>query len=81
MKRPMISKCPTCASALEVKQVEEVVAGGRDVVRVQVEAEVCNRCGQYLFSPETVRQFEEIRCKLEAGDISSFTQEGHAYRA
>ena len=76
----LAQKCPTCGSPTEVRRVEYLVPGTSHVVRLDVEAEVCTRCGQMLFEPETVERFEKIRGKLAAGDVSGFTPVGQAYR-
>jgi len=39
---------------------------------VQVCAEVCPRCGERLYTPETVRWFERIRARLEREETEGF---------
>ncbi len=58
-------KCPVCGGELVEKEVEKLLRGGIHTAVVNVRAEVCLRCGERLYSRETVRQFEDIRNKLE----------------
>ena len=45
---------------------EKLLRGGIHTTAVlKVRAEVCLQCGERLYSPQTVRRFEEIRAKLE----------------
>jgi YgiT-type zinc finger domain-containing protein len=79
--KPRAEQCTSCGASTEGRQVEHVIPGPRDVVRLEVQAEVCTRCGTRFFDRQTVIRFEEIRRKLAAGDVSAFTPMGHAYRA
>ena len=56
--------CPLCGGLLAEKDVEKVLRGGGDMAVLRVRAEVCQRCGERLYSEETVRKFEEVRGKL-----------------
>ncbi len=79
MKR-LAQRCALCGGETTVREVEYLVSGSRDVVRIQVEAEVCLKCGQRTFEPDTVRRFEEMRRKLDAGDVSALEPLGRTYR-
>ena len=46
--------CHACGGPLIVKRVEKLLRGGVHTAVVEVDAEVCQRCGEQLFSPETV---------------------------
>lgn len=61
------SSCPACGGELVDKQVEKLLRGGNNIAVLEVQAEVCLGCGGRLYSVETVRQFEQIRAKLERG--------------
>jgi YgiT-type zinc finger domain-containing protein len=73
-------KCPVCGGELVEKTVEKLLQGGNNTATLKVAAEVCIKCGERLYSQETVRQFEEIRAKLEREDVSGFKPVGHSYR-
>jgi YgiT-type zinc finger domain-containing protein len=74
------AKCPVCGSQLVEKAVEKLLRGGNHVAVLQVRAEVCHHCGERLYSVETVRRFEEIRNKLEQGDVGRFQPVGGFYK-
>jgi len=40
---------------------------------------VCHHCGERLYSVGTVRRFEQIREKLEQGDVDSFLPVGRFF--
>ena len=46
------------------KEVEKLLRGGNNTAVVKVNAEVCLKCGEYLYSQDTVRKFEEIKNKF-----------------
>lgn len=54
------------------KDVEVQLRGGDNTALITAPAEVCLRCGHHLYDGPTVRQFEEIRKKLAAGDTAEF---------
>ena len=58
-------KCPVCGGELVEKEVEKLLRGGSHTAVLKVRAEVCLRCGERLYSQETVRRFEEIKAKLK----------------
>ena len=55
------NECPVCGGELIEKEVEKLLRGGNHVAVLTVQAEVCLRCGERLYSQETVRRFEQIR--------------------
>jgi len=73
-------QCPTCGGELKRKRVEKLLRGGADTAAIEVEADVCLHCGERLYSPETVRQFEQIRDKLVHQDTSDFQPLGRSYQ-
>ena len=73
-------KCPTCGGELIEKEVEKLLKGGVNTAVIEVHAEVCLKCGERLYSEETVRRFEQIRRKLEKKDIADFQLMGQAYQ-
>ncbi len=73
-------KCPVCRGELVDKQVEKLLRGGKHTAVLEVPAEVCLHCGERLYSPETVRRFEEVRAKLARQDVSEFQPLGQSFR-
>jgi len=51
------------------KEVEKLLRGGNNTAVIQLQAEVCLKCGERLYSAETVKRFEQIRDKLERVDV------------
>ncbi len=72
-------QCPVCGGELVHKKVEKVLRGGVHTAVVSVEADVCLRCGERLYSMETVRLFERIRAKLERGEVEEFQPVGQSF--
>ncbi len=73
------NKCPVCGGEMAEKEVEKLLRGGIHTAVLKVHAEVCLRCGERLFSPETVKHFEAIRVKLEKQQISEFQPLGRSF--
>ena len=65
-------KCPICGGELIEKKVEKLLHGGINTAVLIVCAEVCEHCGERLYSQDTVRRFEEIRAKLERQETKEF---------
>lgn len=57
-------KCPICGEELVEKKVEKFLRGAKNTAIVKVTADVCLRCGERLYSQDTVRKFEKIRTQL-----------------
>ena len=77
----LLGKCPRCGSELMEKEVEKLLRGGDNVAAVTVDAEVCLRCGERLYSIETVKLFEQIRHKLAIEDVEEFEPVGQLFDA
>ena len=73
-------KCPVCGGELTEKGVEKLLRGGPNIAVVKVAAEVCLHCGERLYSPETIRKFEEIRSKLERQEVDAFQPLGRSFK-
>jgi YgiT-type zinc finger domain-containing protein len=73
-------KCPVCGGEVVEKRVEKLLRGGVHTAVLEVVAEVCLHCGERLYSQETVRQFEQIRAKLEHGNVDDFLPLGRSYK-
>jgi YgiT-type zinc finger domain-containing protein len=74
------SRCPICGGEMVAKSVEKLLRGGPNTAVIQVQAEVCLRCGERLYSQETVRRFEEVRAKLERQEIKDFEPLGQSFK-
>ena len=61
------------------KEVEKLLRGGGNTAAAKVRAEVCLHCGERLYSPETVRRFEQIRAKLEREEVAEFQPLGQSF--
>jgi len=72
-------KCPICGGELVEKDVEKLLKGGIHTAVLKVRAEVCLRCGERLYSVETVRRFEQIRQKLERQEVAEFQPLGQCF--
>lgn len=73
-------KCPVCGGELVEKEVEKLLKGGIHTAVLKVRADVCLRCGERLYSVETVRRFEQIRQKLERQDTAEFQPLGQTFQ-
>jgi len=74
-------KCPVCGGELVEKEVEKLLKGGVHTAMLKVHADVCLRCGERLYSVETVRRFEQIRQKLERQEVAEFKLVGQTFQA
>ncbi len=73
-------KCPICGGELVEKEVEKLLKGGVHTAILKVRAEVCLRCGERLYSAETVKRFEQIRQKLERQEVAEFQSLGQTFQ-
>jgi len=75
-----VRKCPICSGQVIEKEVTEVLSGGINTAFIRVKAGVCLHCGERLYTPETVRRFEEIEAKLERQETSEFQPLGKSFQ-
>jgi len=73
-------KCPVCGGEMAAKEVEKLLRGGVNTATVKVSAEVCLRCGERLYSQETVQCFERIRGRLKRDEVEGFQAMGQSFR-
>jgi YgiT-type zinc finger domain-containing protein len=73
-------KCPVCGGELVEKEVEKLLKGGIHTAVLKVRADVCLRCGERVYSVETVRRFEQIRLKLERQEVAEFQPLGQSFQ-
>jgi YgiT-type zinc finger domain-containing protein len=72
-------QCPICGGEVVEKEVEKLLRGGLHTAVVSVHAEVCLKCGERLYSTETIRRFEQIRAKLERQEVAEFQPLGQSF--
>lgn len=72
-------KCPVCGGDLELKEVEKLLKGGNHTAALRVHVTVCLRCGERLYSENTVRYFEQIRNKLKRQEVVGFHPIGQSF--
>lgn len=58
-------KCPVCGGGIENKKVEKIVRVGDLSEIVKIQAEVCLRCGEWLYAPPVVKRISQSRSKLQ----------------
>ena len=73
-------QCPVCGGGVVEKEVEKLLRGGVNTAVIRVRAEVCLRCGERLYSQETVRRFEQIRQMLERGETAGLKPIGRSFQ-
>lgn len=74
------STCPICGGEMVEKEVEKLLKGGVHTAVLRVNAEVCQRCGERLYSEETIIRFEQIRLKLKQQDVADFKLMGQSFQ-
>ena len=74
------SECPVCGGEMVEKDVEKLLRGGVHIAVVTVSAEVCLRCGERLYSKETINRFEQIRTKLSRQEVADFQPLGQSFQ-
>ncbi len=62
------------------KDVEKILRGGNHMAVIRVPAEVCLKCGDRLYSKDTVLRFEQIRAKLERQETDEFRPLGKSFQ-
>ncbi len=80
MERKYVEKCPRCGGTVIEKEVTEVLYGGVNTAILRIKAGVCLLCGERLYTPEIVRQFEEIEAKLEQQETAEFEPVGQSFQ-
>jgi YgiT-type zinc finger domain-containing protein len=63
-------KCVICHSTeIVLRQVDEHILRGEDLVLVPVKVLVCKNCGERYYDRRTLKHLEEIESDLDAGLI------------
>ena len=76
----LFEKCPVCGGDIVEKEVEKLIRGGKHTAVFKTKAEVCLRCGERLYSQETVSRFEQIRAKLLRQETADFQPIGKSFQ-
>ena len=74
------NQCPVCGGEMVEKNVEKLLRGGFHIAVVKIRAEVCLKCGERLYSADTIKRFEQIRAKLEHQDVAEFEPLGRSFQ-
>jgi len=74
-----ISKCPICGGEVVRRKVKKVVRGGDDVAILEVEAGVCSKCGERIYTKSTQETFQKIRDRLRSGSTKTLKRVGNTY--
>ncbi|MBS1249696.1 MAG: hypothetical protein MAG431_01277 [Chloroflexi bacterium] len=75
-----VKKCPRCGGDVIKKEVKEVLYGGVNTAILNVKVGVCLLCGERLYTPDLVRQFETIERKLELQETKDFQKVGQSFQ-
>ena len=75
-----VEKCPRCGGPIVEKEVSELLYGGIHTAFIKVKVGVCQLCGDRLYTPETIKQFENIEKKLERQETADFQPLGQSFQ-
>lgn len=65
-------KCIVCkGSNIELKDVDEQIRSGEDIVLLTMRVRVCTSCGERYYDRQTMKRIEEIRSKIANGDFQA----------
>jgi len=73
-------RCPVCGGEMVDRDAEKLLRGGAHTAVVTVHAAVCLRCGERLYSKDTISRFEQIRAKLARGEVADFQPLGQSFQ-
>jgi len=74
-----VTKCPICGGEIVTRKVKKVIRGGDDVAILEVEAGVCLKCGERIYTKETQEKFQQIRERLRSGSTKALKRVGNTY--
>ncbi len=80
MNKNSFERCPICGGEIRRKKVEKLIKGGNDTASIEVEVDVCLKCGERLYTKEDIQRFEILRKKLIDHDLSSLQLVGRSYQ-
>lgn len=73
-------KCPICGGTVVQKEVDKILRGAANTAILKVNADVCQHCGERLYSQGDVRKFEQIRKKLKLSETADFKPIGQTFQ-
>ncbi|QYX33706.1 YgiT-type zinc finger protein [Sphaerospermopsis torques-reginae] len=74
-----IDKCVICNGNLLETKVTEIIKGGGNTATLQVNALVCQNCGERFYHADTIRRFENIKLKLERQETQDLIPVGQSF--
>ncbi|MBD2293674.1 YgiT-type zinc finger protein [Anabaena sphaerica FACHB-251] len=74
-----IDKCVVCNGNLLETKVTEIIKGGGNTATLQVNALVCQNCGERFYHADTIRRFENIKLKLERQETQDLIPVGQSF--
>ena len=74
-----VEKCPRCAGTVVEKEITELLYGGVNTAFLKVKIGVCLLCGERLYTPKVVKQFEQIEAKLVRQETEDFQPLGQSF--
>jgi len=74
-----VEKCPRCGGQVVEKEVKEVLWGGNNTAFLTVRAGVCLHCAERLYTPDTIKRFEEVEAKLKQKSTAEFRPVGRSF--
>ena len=74
--------CYTCGNddAYELRELEEPVTVGGNTALVRIHVANCRFCGERLLDLPNQAHLEEVRARLERGEVTGFEPVGLTYR-
>jgi YgiT-type zinc finger domain-containing protein len=74
--------CYICGNddAYELREIDEPVTVGQNTAIVRIHAAVCRFCGERVFDLPNRARLEEVRSRLERGEVAGFEPVGLTYR-
>ncbi len=80
-KPPFPGQCLLCGAPVEVKRREIVVRGGVHAAVFEAWVGECTRCGEVLYTPDTVEREFALRRQLEEGRFEGLRPMGQLFAA
>lgn len=63
-------KCVVCKSSdIQMKNVEEEIEIGNDIILIPVDVLVCSNCGERYYDRKTLKKIEELKSKVSNHDL------------
>jgi len=71
--------CPQCGGRLAVREEEVIVRGGPHAAIFRTWVGVCTRCGEHLYTMDTVQRKFRLKKLLEQGEFQGLHPIGQVY--